>query len=55
MSRLDGLTEEERASFESAGANNYWVNSKTGEKTLEHPGKRYFNRDRKILRKSSES
>ena len=47
-----GLTPSEYAAF--AGNAFYWFNSKTGEKTLEHPGKKLFKMNRKAMRKRAE-
>lgn len=32
----------------------YWFNQKTGEKTLEHPGKRYYPTNVRAMRKRAE-
>jgi hypothetical protein len=39
---------------EFQGHTHFWYNQKSGEKTIEHPGKKYFLINRKIMRKRAE-
>ena len=53
MQEVDGLTTEERVAL-GGGTQFYWSNNKTGERTLQHPGKKLFQANRKALRKRAE-
>ena len=37
------------------GSDHFWYNQKTGEKTLQHPGKRYFQVNAKPMRQRAEA
>jgi len=46
------LSTDDAAQF--AGAKSFWFNAKTGDKQLEHPGKKYFQINKKSMRKRAE-
>jgi len=46
------LSADDAAQF--AGAKSFWFNAKTGDKQLEHPGKKYFQINKKSMRKRAE-
>lgn len=54
LTALDGLTPEERHAFSADGAEFYWLCHTSGERTTVTPARKFFNRDRKTLRKLAE-
>lgn len=46
------LSAEDTVQF--SGAKMFWFNAKTGDKQLEHPGKKYFQINKKSMRKRAE-
>ena len=52
MHQFDGLSTEERQLYGDSEV--YWFNKKTFEKTIQHPGKKLYQANRKALRKRAE-